>query len=547
MRERLARAENGAPTVYVGGKPLHSRYNPQKEAEKYIRSLNLSPEIRFFILPEPGLGYIIPPLNERFPRAKIIVLHLSDFFTGDDPVPAVRTPGSGMDLQEFLEKEIPDTEAKTVKIIEWRPALAAYGEDYLRLLSETADFIKRVDANKRTARNFGRRWVSNFFKNLRLLRNIVSYPPLTRSIIVTGAGPSLEDSMPLLREMKAGGGLILASSSSVPALFAGGLAPDLVISTDGGGWALFHLYEGIRKGTAALSPPFDLAASLTAALPSQCGDLPLLPIGDGSLWQDRLLRELGVPFIALPQRGTVTASALDLAFFLTRGRVFIAGMDLSHRDIRTHARPYSFERFQEERANRLYPLYTQEFIRARAIAAGGSHGIYAAWFSRQLEAYPGRLFSLGNNHPLFRGLASPGEEAPDTGGGDPAVRRFRVNRDDLAGRAAAILLRSLEAGKTSPADTSTNAATSAVADSAASAGASAATSAPAFAPAFAPADAEASAEAIAKAIARELAPLVLPDQESPGPGQVREALFPILKAYLPARDHPEGRRGAVYG
>jgi hypothetical protein len=457
--------------------------------------LRLSPEIRFFILPEPGLGYILPPLTERFPQAKIIVLHLSDFFTLETTAgkrsAAVWSPGSGTGLQEFLENEIPDTEARAIRIIEWRPAQAAYGEDYLRLLSETADFIKRADANKRTARGFGRRWVKNFFKNLRLLGTVVSYPPLARPVIVTGAGPSLEESIPLIREKKERGGLILAAASSVPALFARSLAPDLVISTDGGGWALFHLYEGLRRGKAAGPPPFDLAATLNAALPSQCGDLSLLPISDGSLWQDLLLRGLGIPFISLPQRGTVTASALDLAFSLTRGKVFIAGTDLSHRDIRTHARPYSFERLWEEGANRLYPVYTQSFLRSRAIAAGGSHDIYASWFSRQLALYPGRLFSLGNNHPLFKGLASPGGE-PEAGEPGPYARKFWVNRENLAGRAGALLLRAFADEKT------------------------------------------------AAALAGALAPLVLPDQDAPDPGQVREALFSLLKGCLPVREAPRG-------
>jgi hypothetical protein len=493
MRERLVVAENGMPTVCVGDRPLHSRYNPRGEAEKYIRSLDLSPELRFFILPEPGLGYIIPPLKERFPQAKIIVLHLSDFFiraATEEQAAAVRGPGSGTGLRQFLENEIPDTEAKTIKVVEWRPARAAYGEDYLRLLGEIVDFIKQTDANKRTARGFGQRWVRNFFRNIGLLGTVVYYAPFSRPVIVTGAGPSLEESAPLIGRIKKQGGLILASSSSVPALRARGLRPDLVISTDGGGWALFHLYEGLRGHIRADSPPFDLAASLNAALPSQCGDLPLLPISDGSLWQDLVLRALGVPFIALPQRGTVTASALDLAFFLTRGRVFIAGMDLSHRDIRTHARPYSFERFREERANRLYPVYTQDFFRSRTIAAGGSHGIYASWFSRQLAAYPGRLFPLGNNHPLFKGPANPETEAAGEEGPAGLSRQFWVNRQDLAGRAAALLLKALKDDRNSA------------------------------------------------ALTGELAPLLLPDEDAPDPARLEEALFPILKAHLPGGKNP---------
>lgn len=395
---------------------LHSRYNPVGEAEKYITSLSFRENPRFFILIEPGRGYIIPILHRKFPEAKIIVLHvriqeetelydIADPASVSKPMPVVWSPESGIALQRFLEREIPDIEAAAIRIIEWRPALAVYGEGYLRLFSETVEFVKRIDANTRTIRAFGARWFKNFFKIMGMTRRVIHHAGSLVSLpcIITGAGPSLEESLPLIKKLKNKERLfILGVSASVPALHAGGLIPDLIITTDGGGWALFHLYECLREGDT--KPPLGLAASLYAALPSQAGDLPLLLIGDGSLWQNLILQGLKLPFINLVQRGTVTASALDLAFVLTRGNVFIAGMDLSHRDICTHARPYSFNRALEERSSRLNPVYTQTFTRSFGIIAGGSHNIYASWFGRQLGTYPKRLYTLGNNHPVFKNL-----------------------------------------------------------------------------------------------------------------------------------------------
>jgi hypothetical protein len=132
-------------------------------------------------------------------------------------------------------------------------------------------------------------------------------------------------------------------------------------------------------------------------------------ISDGSLWQTLVLQSADLPFTALPARGTVTAAALDLAFSLTRGEVAIAGMDLGHRDIRTHARPYPLNRLLEDRASRFQPLYSQTFVRSGIINASGSHGIYAAWFSGRLEAYPPRLRALGDNNPLFKALKVPAD------------------------------------------------------------------------------------------------------------------------------------------
>jgi hypothetical protein len=107
----------------------------------------------------------------------------------------------------------------------------------------------------------------------------------------------------------------------------------------------------------------------------------------------------------LPQRGTVSAAALDLALCLSRGKIFFTGIDLAHRDLLTHARPYSFDRLQMEKAVRFAPYYSQCFERSSAISDGGSYGIYASWFKKQLENYPKRLFSLGANNAVFRDMA----------------------------------------------------------------------------------------------------------------------------------------------
>jgi hypothetical protein len=418
MLERLASTGSGFPTVYVENQALHSRYNPPAEAEKYINSLRFREEARFFILLEPGLGYAAAVLRKKFPDSVILILHVSDFLASQNNYFAMCpawSPGSGTPLLRFLEDHIPDTEAASIALVEWRPSRTAFGRAYLRLLAETVEYIKRADANKRTAENFGKRWFKNVFKNLAILKKAPRYTPFAAPLVVAGAGPSLEELIPRLAEQKKKSPLfILAVSSSAPALLAADLPPDLILSCDGGNWALLHLYEALRK------PPCGaFAAALTAALPSQFAALPWLPLSDGSLWQNTLLQSMGLPFASLPQRGTVTATALDLAFRLCRGPIYIAGTDLGHRDILTHARPHSFERLLTEKASRLNPAYSQQFFRACAPASSGSHGIYAQWFARQMDAYPDRLLSLGKNSAVFN-KRSADTVRPDAGGGKPA-------------------------------------------------------------------------------------------------------------------------------
>jgi hypothetical protein len=353
---------------------------------------------------------MIAPVKKKIPAAKIIVLHAAPVEKDDafPPPDAEWNPLRSISVQDFLEREIPDAEAAEIKIIEWRPAMTLYGGYYLALVEETAAFIKRADANARTLKAFGCRWFRNFFKNLDLIRKIFCPPPLSLPALVAGAGPGLEEVIPLVQEEYRRGSLfVLAVSSAAAAMEAAAMVPQMVIATDGGGWARFHLYECFRGNYLSETkevPSFCLAAALTAALPSQCETLPVLPISDGSLWQVLVLKKLGIPFIVLPQRGTVSAAALDLAFALTKGEVFIAGVDLDNRDIRSHVRPYSFDRFHEEGASRINPVYSQTYKRSSLIKDGGSHGIYASWFAKQLEAYPKRLHSLGKNNPLFGSL-----------------------------------------------------------------------------------------------------------------------------------------------
>jgi hypothetical protein len=450
MLERLAPTGSGFPTVYVGNQALHSRYNPPAEAEKYINSLNFREGIRFFILLEPGLGYTAGVLRKKFPDSAKLHLHVSDFFMSrnnySEMCPAW-SPGSGTTLLRFLEDHIPDTEAASIALVEWRPSQAAFGRAYLRLFAETAEYIKRADANKRTAVNFGRRWFKNAFKNLAVLKQTPRYRPFAAPLLVAGAGPSLEEALPRLAEQeKKSRPFILAVSSAAPALLAADIPPDLILSADGGNWALLHLYEAIRKPPRAV-----FAAALTAALPSQFAALPWLPISDGSLWQNTVLQSTGLPFVPLPQRGTVTATALDLAFRLCLGHIYIAGADLGHRDILTHARPYSFERLLTEKASRLNPAYSQSFFRASALASSGSHGIYAQWFARQMDAYPDRLFSLGKNSAVFNKRSA---EALPRDGGDakPAAAAIvSLTSRNVPERALQTLLRALDAeaaGKT---------------------------------------------------------------------------------------------------
>jgi hypothetical protein len=431
MPERIVPAKNGSFTLYKDETALHSLYNPELEAEKFIASLSLeSRNYRCFILVEPGLGYMVPVLKKKFPAVPIVSLHCSAFFSSPDSAPYCRESGAvswspGPDsartsLEDFLESVLPDAVPDSIRLIEWRPAAAAYGREFVEILSRTVEVIRRRAANRATVRGFGRRWLRNSLRNLCLLRHPAAPWRTNRPVLVSAAGPGLEKELPVLAALAASPNppFFMAVSSSVPCLVSAGIVPDLVVATDGGFWALLHLYEAVRfcgekSFPASRGKDFSgagkaraawggtrFACALSAALPSQVGLYPALILADGSVWQRYLLGSLGLPFAAFPQRGTVSASALDLAFFLSSGPVYISGLDLCHADLVTHCRPYALDRLWDERASRLAPAYSGAFEREAAIRRSQALSIYATWFKNELAKYPPRLYAVSERNRL---------------------------------------------------------------------------------------------------------------------------------------------------
>ncbi|MCL2213607.1 MAG: DUF115 domain-containing protein [Treponema sp.] len=397
-------------TMETDGAHLHSRYNPQAEARRYIDSLNLKETTNCFILIEPGLGYIIPVLQERFKTGNIIVLHIGNFSQDKENTDSnfnsvnlnvirqIFPPDiDSKEVQKFLEIHIPQTNIDCIRVIDWRPSLNYYKEAYLNLLTYVVEFLKRTDAESRTTATFGKRWVRNFFRNIAYINKIVLYRQSEIPVIITGSGPSLESALPFIRKVQTNH-LIIAASSSAMALLNNSIIPDIIIATDGGSWALWHIYPAIRN---KLTYSALHAINLCTALPSQCIDTPFLILNDGSLWQSIILHELSIPSIMIPQKGTVSAAAAELAMILSSGNIFLSGMDFSVNDIRTHVRPYGFDSLFFNRSNRFGPVYSQAYTRSALLKQGGSLDIYASWFKNQLDSWPKRIFTIGQGNKIF--------------------------------------------------------------------------------------------------------------------------------------------------
>ena len=75
------KAKNNSTTCRINGVLLHSSYNPEAEAKKFVDStpaISFNP--KYILIIEPALSYVIPFLKEKYPETKICAVRfLNDF------------------------------------------------------------------------------------------------------------------------------------------------------------------------------------------------------------------------------------------------------------------------------------------------------------------------------------------------------------------------------------------------------------------------------------------------------------------------------------
>lgn len=406
MAENLVAARNGEATVIADGIALHSKYAPSAEADRFIESNPFPPNTATVVLIEPALEYLADALRRRRPDVRVLCVHCSPFFKGSErsliePERRFYGDAEGPELDDFLGRWISDFEAARTGVLQWRPSLNAYGQRALALLERVSAYLNRAAANARTTAGFGRRWVRNTLSFAQDIRSVYVPERGNCPVVLAASGPGLEDALGEIRSARARGPLyVIAVSSAVESLLAGGVRPDLTVWIDGGQWAAFHLTAALRSGLR-------LSASCSAIHPSSVYDHPILVLRDESRLQAVIADALGIPAFAFPQRGTVSATALDLAGALSAGPVYLAGFDMQVLRRTTHARPNALDRFVEDEASRLAPAATGYYARYLSARDGPALRIYGQWFARRLERESGRIFVLGSGEafPALRAVS----------------------------------------------------------------------------------------------------------------------------------------------
>ncbi len=372
---------------------LHSKYNPQKEADNFVLQIKTVP--LFIVITEPCESYLASSFRKKFPNAKVFAIRYTDdlFLEYDNLFDAVWRPKNGA-LTFFLIKHIPDEFFSKTVFLSWKPSEAVW-EDRARLVWKEIKEAGNVFVSLiRTRSFFGKKWCKNLFNNLIFSNNIktIDLEDTSDAVFLT-SGYSLEkfiqndDIKNYLKKV-----FVSSASSTLSALSYQDIHVDIAFATDGGFWAGKHL-----KGTFS-----NLAFPLEAYIPFSILEKEnIIFLNYGSMLENYFFEKMHIPFLEAKRNGTVAGTAIEFLLNYTSNNIFISGLDLSFSKSFTHARPNEniYEALKNE--SKLYPLSS---ILATSCFNNSSLSTYALWFSSIPKKDKKRLFRIGNEGVDIEGI-----------------------------------------------------------------------------------------------------------------------------------------------
>lgn len=407
-------SKSNCPTAKEGGKFLHSAYNPLREAEQATKSAKSSvPDCNGCTFFSCGLGYAAISYANLFPNDTIIIVENDPryFFTALSLVDweplfkhanFIIALGTGIDSVVSL---IEHTSGLKHTAICENTAQSQHAADYFSALRSLIERNKRkVEINASTLEKFSKLWLRNTCRNLHFLAetdgvNIYKDScPKDLPCVILAAGPTLEEALPHLAELKKRS-ILIAVDTALRACLRAGVEPDFVILADPQYYAYRHI--------AGLKSPSSILITESAAYPAvfrfECKKIvmcaSLFPLGQ---YIEKQIGSKG----ELVAGGSVSTTAWDFARFIGAKEIFCAGLDLGYPGFQTHIKGSTFEEAIHTKSTRLLTAEKQgsqilfgagmsqeSDYEGQPILTDSKMKMFAWWFESKQEEFKGSIKS----------------------------------------------------------------------------------------------------------------------------------------------------------
>lgn len=370
---------------------LHSTYSPEREAERFVNSIQKEFEPSFIVFTGPCLPYSIPFLINKFSCAKIIAIQYTTDFTKFNnsffATIELTTKTTANEISEKLFNLIGEENILSTLFISWQPSETAFPNEYKTSWNAIKKTVEKCNAILNTRSFFNLRWLKNTVKFFNNTKTFAKIAKTDLPVIITASGPSLKNALPFIKQNKKNA-IIVSLSSSLSVLLENDIIPDFVMTTDGGYWAKEHLkaLQKCEQKIPIITPPeanvpFFVLRNFPV-VPLQYGDdLASLFFGNLSERNNVLLAR---------RNGTVAGTAVELFLSLTSGNIYFAGLDLAPSKGFSHTQPNELLK----NCNADFKLSSTENRISPSTFKNGSLLIYRNWFETRNDAFYKRVFRL---------------------------------------------------------------------------------------------------------------------------------------------------------
>ncbi len=386
------------PVIIRKGKeyPLHSTFDPAREGNRF---LDIYPHQGCLVFLGIGAAYHVLPflskneisailiIDKSVAMLKTILEHINLHHLLIDPRVKILIDGNKEQIADYiLSNYIPSLMGNLTSI----PLLPRFNleKQYFTLIMDVLEkVISKIADDYTVQASFGKKWFTNTLFNLEIAQSSIHTLTPQKKVMVTGAGPSLDDQITTLKEMRKDTFLI-ASDTSLPCLLNHDVLPDLVLSIDCQQVSYHHFLCGYPKNIPLLldlaSPPI-LTRATDKVLFFSSGH----PFSQYVSQQWRRFPHIDT------SGGNVSHAAVSLAEKLGAGQIYLFGIDFSFPEGKAYARDtylYNFFRAAETRLKKTESLFFSFIHKDKAIIKEYNKN-YIRYITKPMINYKERLES----------------------------------------------------------------------------------------------------------------------------------------------------------
>ncbi|WP_018249187.1 motility associated factor glycosyltransferase family protein [Orenia marismortui] len=390
LKSRTGNFTLEAETIFNNKILLHSKYNPIKEAERFVKTNSLK-GFKEIILVGFGFGYHVEKILSRLnnnQHLNIIIPNLDVFKLALEKRNLVNVLGNKQ-VNIILEKEkklllrkiqslLEKFSSEDSKVISHQQSIKIIPKSFLFL----KDIMEEIKINQKSQKRFSEVISNNIINNIEELNRSIGVKEFKSTfeevpIFIVSAGPSLNNNIKDLKLVK-DKGIIISVDTSVPLLLDNHIYPDFIVTIDPVQTSYSRFYKEIK----GIGIPLVYSMGANHELVKGYSGPKIVGLSKQDISMNKINSEVDKGRIET--NNTVAITALDFARILGGNPIIFVGQDFAFsQEGVTHASSV----FSEERKVDTSLLREVEGINGEKVYTSLTYYLPLKRFERYIEKY----------------------------------------------------------------------------------------------------------------------------------------------------------------